>query len=108
MTQLTELDYESIENAVMETARGRWFLAEHRKRQSEANTGSTPVLLDAISRLEKVITSIGSDFSPQMEPTAPEAAPATGCSYRISNSNSCRTNDGQQSSQRGKYAVFLQ
>lgn len=55
MTQLTELDYESIENSVMETTRGRWFLAEHKKRH---NGIDTPAILDAIARLEKVMTSI--------------------------------------------------
>jgi len=63
VTQLNELDYEAIENAVMETARGRWFLSEYKKRHS-AETG-TPALLDAINRLEKVITSISHDFPPQ-------------------------------------------
>jgi len=55
VTQLTELDYETIENAVMETARGRWFLAEHKKRHSGTDT---PTILDAIARLEKVMASI--------------------------------------------------
>ena len=29
---LNEVDYEQIEGAVMETARGRWFLAEYARR----------------------------------------------------------------------------
>ena len=66
MTQLNELDYETIENAVMETARGRWFLSEYKKRHSSEDTG-TPALLDAINRLEKVITSISRDFPPKQE-----------------------------------------
>jgi hypothetical protein len=55
-TPQTSLDdeesYETIERAVMETARGRWFLAEFalRNRQSE-----TVTLLNSISRLERVI-----------------------------------------------------
>ncbi len=60
MTQLTELDYESIENAVMETARGRWFLAEHKKRHGGTDT---PAILDAIARLEKVISSMNTGMN---------------------------------------------
>jgi len=61
VTQLTDLDYESIENAVMETTRGRWFLSEHKKRNSQ---DSTPGLMDAIKRLEKIVVSIGNDITP--------------------------------------------
>jgi hypothetical protein len=49
-------DYEAIEAAVMETARGRWFLAEYARRNRHADTG---VLLEAIARLEK---RLGADF----------------------------------------------
>lgn len=45
-------DYEAIEAAVMETARGRWFLAEFARRNRSADTA---VLLAAIERLEKLI-----------------------------------------------------
>ena len=58
MSKQPELDYESIENAVMETARGRWFLAEYKKRHAAPASVDTRVLLDAIARLEKVITSM--------------------------------------------------
>ena len=51
-TPLPEKDYEAIEAAVMETARGRWFLAEFAHRNRSADTR---VLLDAISRLETVV-----------------------------------------------------
>ena len=55
MSELSELDYENIENAVMETARGRWFLNEYKKRHALADTST---LLEAIGKLEKVITSM--------------------------------------------------
>jgi hypothetical protein len=42
-------DYEEIEAAVMETARGRWFLAEHARRARGAESAR---LLAAIERLE--------------------------------------------------------
>jgi hypothetical protein len=43
-------DFDAIEAAVMETERGRWFLAEYSKRN---RLGETRVLLDAITRLEQ-------------------------------------------------------
>ena len=44
-----EADYEAIREAFMETARGRWFLAEYTKRNRNADTN---LLLEAVSRLE--------------------------------------------------------
>jgi len=79
VTQLTNLDFEAIENAVMETARGRWFLSEYKKRHSTEQT-DTPTLLDAINRLEKVITNISHDLPSQQKPkkiiVSPPAKPA--------------------------------
>jgi chemotaxis regulatin CheY-phosphate phosphatase CheZ len=54
LTPITEAEYEAIEAAVMETARGRWFLSEFTRRNRNADTG---VLLDAIGRLEHAVTS---------------------------------------------------
>ncbi|WP_181702339.1 chemotaxis protein [Chthonobacter albigriseus] len=45
-----ESDYEAIELAVMETAKGRWFLAEYARRHRAADT---TLVLDAIAGLEK-------------------------------------------------------
>lgn len=47
---LDESDYDRIEAAVMETARGRWFLAEFARR---VRAGDTAKILDAIHRLER-------------------------------------------------------
>jgi len=44
-----EADYEAIREAFMETARGRWFLAEYTKRNRNADTN---LLLETLSRLE--------------------------------------------------------
>ena len=46
---LTDADYEAIEAAVVETNRGRWFLAEYARRNRHADT---KMLLGAIDRLE--------------------------------------------------------
>ena len=53
-------DYGDIEAAVMETARGRWFLAEHTRRNRSADTA---LVLEAISDLK-------GDMSAQAPPTA--------------------------------------
>src|SRR5437016_882703 len=49
---LSEADYEAIEEAVVETYRGRWFLAEYAKRHRHADT---KMLLSAIERLAAAI-----------------------------------------------------
>src|SRR3954452_18828441 len=46
---LSDADYEAIEGAVMETARGRWFLAEFARRNRNADT---TMLLKALERIE--------------------------------------------------------
>jgi hypothetical protein len=49
-------DFEAIEAAVLETARGRWFLGEFTRRNRNADTG---VLLEAIRRLEVTVAGPG-------------------------------------------------
>jgi chemotaxis protein CheZ len=49
---LSEADYDLIEAAVMETGRGRWFLAEYARRNRHSDT---MMLLGAIDRLEAAI-----------------------------------------------------
>src|SRR5436305_1612413 len=49
---ISEADYEAIEAAVMETARGRWFLAEYARRNRHADT---TMLLKALDRIEAVV-----------------------------------------------------
>lgn len=44
-----EADYDAIREAFMETARGRWFLAEYAKRN---RTADTTAVLEAVTRLE--------------------------------------------------------
>ncbi|MGO9134006.1 MAG: hypothetical protein ACLP8A_08165 [Methylovirgula sp.] len=49
---LSEDDYEAIEAAVLETVRGRWFLAEYARR---SRVDEMRQLLDAVGRLEQVV-----------------------------------------------------
>ena len=49
---LSEDDFDAIEAAVMETERGRWFLAQYADRNRNSDT---VVLLDAIKKLERTM-----------------------------------------------------
>lgn len=49
---LRDLEYDAIESAIGETARGRWFLEEFARRHRAADTSA---LLEAVERLERVI-----------------------------------------------------
>lgn len=48
-----DLDFDTIEAAVMETARGRWFLKEYARRNRNADT---QLVLEAMSRLREPAT----------------------------------------------------
>ena len=49
---LADVDYDAVEQAVLETAKGRWFLAEHTRRNRVADTQT---LLDALKKIEKSV-----------------------------------------------------
>ncbi len=51
---LQDANFETLEAAVMETARGRWFLNEHARRQ---RVSETERLLVALQRLERALAS---------------------------------------------------
>lgn len=53
-TDVRQEDYEAIEQAVLESPRGRWFLAEFARRNRAADTR---LVLEAFGRLEKVVVS---------------------------------------------------
>ena len=54
-------DYDAIERAVMETPRGRWFLAERDKR---LRTVETQRILDALKKLEGVLAAVPPPTAP--------------------------------------------
>lgn len=60
---ISEADYEAIADAVMETARGRWFLAEYARRNRHADTTA---VLGAIQRLEGTL-SLARAPAPEIE-----------------------------------------
>ena len=68
---LSGADYSMIEQAVMETARGRWFLLEYARRQRAAETQR---LADIVDRLEGMIAGQSPNIAPDAAP-APALAP---------------------------------
>lgn len=48
----SDQDYEAIETAVLDTTKGRWFLAEHSRRQCATHTFG---LLDALQKLQNAL-----------------------------------------------------
>ena len=62
----SDVDYESVESAVLETAKGRWFLAEHARRHRVADTQT---LLDALRKIEKTVVPAGNaaDLAPLVQ-----------------------------------------
>jgi hypothetical protein len=65
----TDADYDAIQEAFMETSRGRWFLTEYAKRNRNADTR---MVLEAVERLEAGLAS----QRVQAEAAAAEAAAA--------------------------------
>lgn len=63
---VSETDYDAIEAAVKETARGRWFLDEFAQRNRNADTR---LVLDAITRLQRSVLGA--------EPAVPAPLPAS-------------------------------
>lgn len=53
-TPLSSVEYEEIEAAVMETSRGRWFLAEFAKRNRHAETER---LIASLARIERAVSA---------------------------------------------------
>src|SRR5947209_12639142 len=49
-----EQDYDAIQEAFMETSRGRWFLGEYAKRNRNADTR---MVLDAVARIEDTLAA---------------------------------------------------
>ena len=73
-------DYEAIEAAVMDTARGRWFLAEFARRN---RTADTSVLLAAIERLEGMLAANERDAAPKPHEPAAEDDPTSSATSEL-------------------------
>ncbi|BBF91808.1 hypothetical protein [Blastochloris tepida] len=55
---MSDADYQAIESAVMETARGQWFLAEYARRTRQAETD---LMREALQRIEDKIDTPARD-----------------------------------------------
>lgn len=65
---LSAADYDAIAAAVMETSRGRWFLAEYARRNRQSDTD---MVLSAIARLERLCTvPVAADSDADLSDTA--------------------------------------
>jgi hypothetical protein len=62
----TDADFQAISEAFMETARGRWFLAEVARRNRNADTA---MVLDAVARIER---SLAAQKEQQAPPPPPQ------------------------------------
>ena len=69
---LTPEDFETIEAAVLETPRGRWFLAEFARRIREQESSR---LLDAVGKLERVVRDLAERPVGEPLPVLPDPAP---------------------------------
>ena len=63
---MSETDYETIEAAVTETVRGRWFLGEFARRN---RTAELRQLLDAMARIENVVSTAQQPALPPSDPS---------------------------------------
>ena len=63
---VTDTEYDAIEAAVKETARGRWFLDEFAQRNRNADTR---LVLDAVQRLQRSV--LGAESEPAPAPQIP-------------------------------------
>src|SRR5262245_39132586 len=70
---LSDTDYESIESAVMETARGRWFLAEHARRHRLVETEALRALLERLEAVLRLVRPL--DGKPARRPAPPSPRP---------------------------------
>ena len=67
---ISDADFDTIEAAVMESARGRWFLVEYARRNRHADT---QVLLAALARLEEAM-GVRGEAAPRL-PALPSPQP---------------------------------
>lgn len=63
---MSEADYETIEAAVTETVRGRWFLGEFARRNRAAELRQ---LLDAMARIENIVATSQQAAVPPSDPS---------------------------------------
>jgi hypothetical protein len=68
---LSDTEYESIESAVMETARGRWFLAEHARRHRLVETEVLRALLERLEAALRLVRPLDGKPARRHAPPGP-------------------------------------
>jgi hypothetical protein len=68
---LSDTEYESIESAVMETARGRWFLAEHARRHRLVETEVLRALLERLEAALRLVLPLDGNRARRHAPPSP-------------------------------------
>ncbi|WP_027579947.1 hypothetical protein [Bradyrhizobium sp. Ai1a-2] len=86
-----EDDYHAISEAFMETARGRWFLAEYAKRNRNADTR---LVLDAVARLEESLAAQKQVVEPDRGPAVAEAIAAIRDAVEAAQASAAEALDG--------------
>jgi hypothetical protein len=86
-----EDDYHAISEAFMETARGRWFLAEYAKRNRNADTR---LVLDAVARLEESFAAHKQAVEPDPGPVVAEAIAAIRDAVEAAQASAAEALDG--------------
>jgi hypothetical protein len=86
-----EDDYHAISEAFMETARGRWFLAEYAKRNRNADTR---LVLDAVARLEESLAAQRQEVEPDPGPAVAEAIAAIRDAVKAAQASAAEALDG--------------
>jgi len=69
--QVSDNDYDAIVSAIMETARGRWFLSEYARRNRHADT---QMLVTAIDRMKETLDLYGRATRPYQVKTTVSSA----------------------------------
>ncbi len=70
-------DYDAIESAIMETARGRWFLFEYARRHRQADTVMVMSAINSLhDSLQATLQEIGPPHLPDARPALPLPVPA--------------------------------
>ena len=72
--QVSDSDYDAIVSAIMETARGRWFLSEYARRNRHADT---QLLVGAIDRMKETLDLYGRTIRPYQIKTTVSSADAS-------------------------------
>jgi len=73
--QVSDSDYDAIVSAIMETARGRWFLSEYARRNRQADTA---MIVAAMGKMQETLDMYGRASRPYQIRAAVSSTVASG------------------------------